>query len=122
MEMGSVEATPDLEELQQEPSEEIAVPVRQEGPWQVHQLPARRVQYGTDQVPVTWVDILPATPKRARAVLVSEDPFYVSNTGTGGGMLVPANTPIEIRNTEKVFVRAIETGALIGHMSELWAD
>lgn len=122
----TTEPTPDLDELLQEETTAVAVPVRGEGVFLTQALPVRRVQYGTDTVPdTTWTDLLPATPKRARAVLVSEVAFSVNNTSTGSGMLIPAGTPVEIRHTDRVYVRSAApspSAAIIGHMSELWAD
>lgn len=126
MEQGTTDPTPDLDDLYQEETEAVSVPVRGEGAFLVQQLPARKAQYGTDTVPGTvWTDLLPATPKRARATLVSDAAFYVNTTGTGGGMLWPANVPYELRHTERVYVRAAGADpavATIGHASELWAD
>lgn len=125
METGAVGATPDLDDLNQEDPAGVTVPVRVEGVALVTQVPARRVQCVTDLVPVgQWTPLLPETPKRARSVLISTDKaFYVSAQGVGVGMLWPANIPLDIRHTQKVYVMSADpAGSTVSHYSELWAD
>jgi hypothetical protein len=127
-EVGTVDLDPEhVEDLYQEPPQLVAVPVKGEGAFLTHALPAKRVQAATDAVPVAaWTPLLPETPKRHRTVLLSTDkPFYYSPTGTGStGMLWPANQPLYLFNVAKVYVMSADATlpATISHLSELWAD
>jgi hypothetical protein len=125
MELGTTEATPDLDELLQEEPLGVTVPVRGEGTFLTQALPARRVQAATDLIPAgSWTALLPGTPKRSRTILLSTDKaFRVSPNGTGLGMLWPASVPLELRHTEPVYVMADDpAGATVSHLTELWAD
>lgn len=127
METGATEATPDLDELLQEEPAMPTIPVRGEGLFTTHELPARRVQCATDAVPIAvWTSLLHETAKRKVTTVISTDkPFYVSPSGTGvTGMIWPANVPLYWRNASKLYVMSADpaTVATISHMSELWAD
>lgn len=125
MERGTVDPTPDLDELQQAEVSYPTVPVRGEGTFLVQQLPARRVQEATDLIPAgAWTPILPGTPKRARTVLLSTDTdFRYSSNGTGSGMLWPVGLPLELRHAERIYVMSDDpAGSTVSHFTELWAD
>lgn len=125
-EMGAVDPTPELDELLQEDPAGLTVPVRGEGVFLTQALPARRVQCATDLIPAgQWTALLPATPKRSRAVLIATDKaFQVSAKGTGtSGMVWPLNVPLEVRHTEAVYIMSTDpAGSTVSHFTELWAD
>lgn len=127
MEKGTVDATPDLEDVLQEDPRMMTVPVRTEGQVLTHELPCTRALMATDVVPIaTWTSLLPGSLKRKVATLISLDkPFYVSTSGTGvTGMQWPALIPLVLRNAERVYVMSADAAvsATISHVSELWAD
>lgn len=126
METGSVDPTPELEELLQEEPAAVSVPVHGVGTFLTSELPARRAQPFTDFVSqaVGWVPLLPATPKRKLTTLLSTDKsFYVSTRGQGTGMLWPANQPLYWRTTEALYVMTADpAGSTISHLTELGSD
>ena len=123
METGKTEATPDLDELNQEAPAGVRVPVEVHGQVLTHELPAKRVQESTDLISAgAWTHVLPKTPKRKRAVLLGDVPFRVSFTGTGSGMAWPANVPLVLEHDQAVHVQASTGVVALSHMSELWAD
>jgi hypothetical protein len=127
METGATEPTPDLDELYQETPAMPTIPVRGEGLFTTHELPARRVQCTSDVVPIAaWTQVLPETPKRKVATVLSIDkPFYISSKGTGSaGPQWPANVPLYWRSQEKLYVMSadVAVSATLTLVSELWAD
>lgn len=130
MESGTVDPTPDLEDLLQETPTVLTVPVRVEGAVMVHSLPSREVQYQTDRViSARWDNLFRDTPKRGRGVLISLDqPIEINATNMGSGMVWPAGVPYQFEHKKAVWVRAYDPAgsgtvvATVGSSVELWAD
>jgi hypothetical protein len=123
------QSTPDLEDVQQQESEGLRVPVRLDGPVRVQVLPSRHgvsrsyASKATDPEPIP---LLGGDDRRRRATLVAiGDAMYVGpreDVKSGAAALWPDGVPLVIEHTEQVYARAASDTATISVIAENWAD
>src|SRR3954471_2657363 len=104
------ETLPTVEEpdLLQEDVEMARVPVEVRGDVTTYLLPCRRVQTGTDLVSdTTTIEVLAATNKRARALLISIDGPMQITSGSSSPTVWPQNVAYEVRHTGSIRVKAL---------------
>lgn len=118
---------PTTDAVLQQNFEHPAVLVRTVDPVAVQSLPAscpgtRNVNIGTTPA----IKALNEDPRRSRAVLIADQPFYFSpdksavESAAAGRW--PANVPLEIKTTEIWYVAAVAGTALLSIMPEQWTD
>lgn len=126
-------AQPALDELQQRETFELpTVPVRIDGPADVHTLPSKRFNVSQEPIGgsnVVATRILTADPTRHRAIVIlrsatATDSFLVQSTSSGQGIAWPANVPLEFLHCDEVFAKnnAADTSVTLSVMTEHWAD
>lgn len=121
---------PGIDELHQEPSAPIVVPVRLAAPGAVHQLPARAGSYRSILIGDTPEVIAPADPRRVKLILYSAtEPVFVgtdrASVSSGSAAYFPADriTP-PLGYAGLIYARSATPGATtrLTVVLEAWAD
>ena len=109
----------------------LVVPVKHQGPIQIHNLPARS---GGSR---TWTGITSATrignddPRRKRAVVLISSATATDYAIVGAtqnevdsnyGFRLPINVPLEITNQEAIYAKVSSATAVLSILNEVWAD
>lgn len=118
-------AQPDLAQLQQRDDMPVVVPVRQDGPVEVHPLPARSAPAFQQSLDAVLRNVLSADLKRKRAVLIGNDTWLYSHSATGRGVLWPGLVPLEITHGDAVYAAEHPDATNPVNLSvivEVWAD
>lgn len=115
------DVTPDLDELLQLESAKFTVPVRHDGPLEVHELPSRVAVVSDFGVTTTWQRVLGADLKRKRVTIVGDQAWVVSHGPFGGGTW-PANVPLVWCSASQVFAKVGTGTATLTIINEEWAD
>jgi hypothetical protein len=124
---------PHLDELQQrEVFDGPTVPVRIDGPADVHTLPSKRFNVSQEFIGgsnLVATRILTQDPTRRRAIVIlrsatATDAFLVQSTSSGQGVAWPANVALTFEHCDEVFAKmnAADTSATLSIMTEHWAD
>jgi hypothetical protein len=110
---------PDVEELQQEDTATIAVPVRHDGPVTMHELPSRVGAVIDFALTTTMQMVVPANWNRKRTLLISSAAWNISHSRNSAGSPWPAGVPCEIRHCSAIWASGTATLTVV---TEVWAD
>lgn len=129
---------PELDELQQRESHEpvetrmICVIDEIRDPTRVQNLPARGSVMHSVTIPATTVTVFGKDLRRARAIIwpLAQSPAVNLYIGTredvviaGTAAIIDTNSPpLELKNDQPLYARAVTTSVVLSYMLEYWAD
>lgn len=118
---------PDVDAVLQDDYQLVAVPVRQDGPWRVTELPTRESTSRYLVSSLTEVaELAAADPRRKYITIIAEEDVYLGHdkslTQQGEVGLLPGGVPLTLGTADRVYVRGATVAGRVSWWSGQWAD